>query len=568
MSAENDLKNEINENKQYIAALLARGDQQEERVRYMEEFSNTQSAIIEGLKKKVVKYTKLYANSLERIEQLEKENKQNVDEVWKLRGENELLKQKLELETQSFKDKIKSFEENNSNNKNNNKKEEEEDKGKTSLYVEEIEKLKRENADLKQKIEVFISNGKDTQNSNDFLLIEQINALKDEINGFKETLATEVKERKHSDKFNDASSINLEAPEDDTAFLLRSNSNHSRPLLNKKIRNTSFSPTSKMDRYNSNNSEFDRCPTIIDNDMDDKEIKETIDTNVGKKESESEIEELEQVLQKYKSRFDAEDAKKKRVQEVFTLFDVVKTRLSSELLNTTDNRNEIKVENTPKELKKDIDLAKYEQLESKIEQISKNLESLMQQKTRASPKQRSKSEISNNNNNNRRYSTLDKSRKMDIVESNRNSPKVNFDDVSIDESQIDILHRNVGETTQRKYSLENRYEYNHSNNINNNNKVISRNSSNGSSRTLKTASSDAVMSNKQNDIDENVNRLNSSTPPSTKKAGGGLREHIEINSTDIPNGSNSAKHSDTLERIVKETKNGKMDVDDIVARYA
>ncbi|OBA27968.1 hypothetical protein HANVADRAFT_61727 [Hanseniaspora valbyensis NRRL Y-1626] len=550
MSAENDLKNEINENKQYIAALLARGDQQEERVRYMEEFSNTQSAIIEGLKKKVVKYTKLYTNSLERIEQLEKENKQNVDEVWKLRGENELLKQKLELETQSFKDKIKSFEEN-----NNNK----EDKGKTSLYVEEIEKLKRENADLKQNIEVFISNGKDTQNSNDFLLIEQINALKDEINGFKETLATEVKERKHSDKFNDASSINLEAPEDDTAFLLRSSSNHSRPLLNKKIRNTSVTPTSKMKRYNSNNSEFDRFPTIIDND--DKEIKEIIDTNVGKKESESEIEELEQVLQKYKSRFDAEDAKKKRFQEVFTLFDVVKTRLSSELLNTTDNRNEIKVENTPKELKKDIDLAKYEQLESKIEQISKNLESLMQQKTRASPKQRSKSEISNNNN--RRYSTLDKGRKIDL-ESNRNSLKVNFDDVSIDESQIDILHRNVGETTQRKYSLETRYEDNHSNN---NNKVISRNSSNGSSRTLKTAGSDAVMSNKHNEIDENVNRFNSSTPPSTKKTGG-LKEHIEINATDITNGSNSAKHSDTLERIVRETKNGKMDVDDIVARYA
>ncbi|KAL6928824.1 hypothetical protein ACO0SA_002154 [Hanseniaspora valbyensis] len=554
MSAENDLKNEINENKQYIAALLARGDQQEERVRYMEEFSNTQSAIIEGLKKKVVKYTKLYANSLERIELLEKENKENVDEVWKLRGDNELLKQKLELETQSFKDKIKSIEEN-SNNK-------EEDKGKTSFYDEEIEKLKRENADLKHRIEVVISNGKDAQNSNDFLLIEQINALKDEINGFKETLVAEVKERKHSDRFNDASSINLEAPEDDTAFLLRSSSNHSRPLLNKKIRNASFSPTSKINRYNSNNSEFDRCPTIIDNDNDEKEIKETIDIKVDKKESESEIEELEQVLQKYKSRFDAEDAKKKRVQEVFTLFDVVKTRLSSELLDTTDNRNELKVEQSPKELKKDIDLTKYEQLESKIEQISKNLETLMQQKTRASPKQRSKSEI-NNNNNNRRYSTLDKSRKTDL-ETNRNSPKVNFDDVSIDESQIDILHRNVGETTQRKYSLENRYEDNA--NINNN-KVISRNSSNGSSRTLKTASSDAVMTNKQNEIDENINRLNSSTPPSTKKTGG-LKEHIEINSTDISNGSNSAKHSDTLERIVKETKNGKMNVDDIVARYA
>ncbi|XBW36973.1 hypothetical protein QEN19_002553 [Hanseniaspora menglaensis] len=504
MSAESDLKQEVKENEQYIATLLAKNDQQIDRLRYMEEFSSTQSMIIEGLKKKVVKYTKLYSDIKSKIDILEEENKRNMEEVWQLRGDNELLKQKFELQKEKHENDL--------------------------IHPDSFKTLQLENNDLKVKLQQQIDsqneNVSNNSSSRDILVSEEIAALKNEINILKNQLSSQVINSGSSniDKDEDNSFASFASPQDDTNFLI-SAANHPRSPINRKLRNL--------------NSNINIHPIAASEQI--VSPSKPIETKVIV-ENLTEIDELEKVLQKYKSRFDEEDAKKKKVQEVFTLFDIVKKRLSSELLHL-DNEKEQNASEVSKLKPEPLKNKKYDQLETRVEQISRNLENLMQQKsrtssicgsfvkTKASPT--SKFQQSPNH-------------------FTKTSPKVDFNNVSLDESQVDILHRNVAETTQKRYSLDQIA----TDNIGS--RVVSRNSSNGSSRTLKTTNSDILFSKEES----NTIGLKSSTPPSTKK------NYNNSLAVDANMSHCDDKRLDTLERILKENNGISVDIDEIVNRYS
>lgn len=506
MSSENDLKNEIKENQEYINELLSKQDQQLDRLRYMEEFANTQSVIIDGLKKKVVKYTKLYAECLKKVDNLASEKKENIDEVWQLRGENKLLKQKLDLQKQKFSEQVKNVESG------------------AVTKDETVEKLQRENNELKTQINIIARTETEGESRNNILFMEQINALRNELHELKEqqnNRETCNKERDLADKVNETSSMNFEFPEDDTNILLNSAS-HPRVVANKKVPNFNKHVPSGHGKDLINQSS-----SVFSDSNDDKEH--------------TDIEELENVLQKYKFRFDKEDAKKKRVEDIFTLFDVVKRRLSSEIIYNNDSDQRSGPENRASG-QADQSSPSYEQLAHKIDQISNNLESLMQQKNRVPQTQKFV-------NNNRKPSSDPK--KKPLPTTNVSTPKQNFNDVSLDESQIDILHRNVGETTQKKYLLGNYQEPS----LCNNKQPLA-------SIDNKNESSDTVLENspigKRSSLAPSVCE---SQTPSDSTRGDGNRAKVR------------AKHSsdselDTLERMVKDNKNGTIDVDDMVARYS
>lgn len=513
MSSENDLKNEIKENQQYINELLSKQDQQVDRLRYMEEFANTQSVIIDGLKKKVVKYTKLYAESLNKIDSLESEKKENVDEVWQLRGENKLLKQRLDLQNQKFSEQVKNVEIG------------------AVTKDEAVEKLQKENTDLKTQINIVTKTKAEGESTNNLLLMEQIASLRNELRELKEQQNRQEtcnSGRDFVDKLNETSSENFDFPEDDTNILLNSAS-QPRVVANKKVA-----------RLSKHGHEHDRL--FLQNDLLNQPtslFSSTSDAKPNAKE-EPDIEELEKVLQKYKSRFDEEDAKKKRVEDIFTLFDVVKRRLSSEIIYENDSEqksglgNRAAAQTVPNS-------EKYEQLENKIDQISNNLKSLMQQKNRVAPSQK----FVNNN----RKSSSDQKKKS-FSSSQVNTPKLNLNDVSLDESQIDILHRNVGETTQKKYTLGNYQEHS----VGSKQTITSNDNKNESSDTVLEGSPIGMRSTMAPSVSK-------TQTPSDSPCG-------DRNGTELRRKHSSDSDLDTLERIVKDNRSVAIDVDDIVARYS
>lgn len=148
-----------------------------------------------------------------------------------------------------------------------------------------------------------------------------------------------------------------------------------------------------------------------------------------KEEEKDLIDDLEKVLRTYQRKFDEEDAKKKRIDETFKLFERIKTRMMDKEESPT------RINETP---------VKLNNLERKIESISETLSKLVEKRETRPKKPCMASTI-------KRY------------------PKLDLDDVSVNDSQMDVLGHRKGseaEQTQVKHN------------------IIERNVSNATSRTL------------------------------------------------------------------------------------
>ncbi|KAL6936877.1 hypothetical protein ACO0OL_001428 [Hanseniaspora opuntiae] len=174
---------------------------------------------------------------------------------------------------------------------------------------------------------------------------------------------------------------------------------------------------------NSNNSDYNDTNLLF------KQADEYMKGPIEKEEEKDLIDDLEKVLRTYQKKFDEEDAKKKRINETFELFERIKKRMMNKSESPT------RIIETP---------VKLNNLERKIESISETLSKLVEKKE-TKPK--------------RPY----------LASTIKRYPKLDLDDVSVNESQMDVLgHRRSSEVEQTQVKHN----------------IIERNVSNATSRTL------------------------------------------------------------------------------------
>jgi len=338
------------------------------------------------------KYYDLYNIQVEKLNSLEKENKEYKEDVWRMRDELKVLEEKHELEieeklkhlrveTDILKNKI------NSNNEGNEK------------------HLKIENEQLMEKIETL--NNKILELENEICII------------------------KESHKTNDTKSHNGRRVSSISSY-----------------NNTFLKDSSHISNdFNDTNLLFKQADSyikkpIIPNTVIDKEI--------------DLIDDLENVLKSYEKKFEEEDAKKKRIDDTFKLFEKIKQRMVSD-------EQKVKVQEK-KEVREDLETPlKLNKLEEKVETITETLNKLIVKKESKPKKTVHPSLI-------KRY------------------PRLDLDDVSVNESQIDVLG-------QRRSSSIDQTQVKH--NIFNDN--VLRNVSNATSRTLNSVRTGLDEINSKND---------------------------------------------------------------------
>ena len=191
---------------------------------------------------------------------------------------------------------------------------------------------------------------------------------------------------------------------------------------------------SRVSSVANSNSTFLKENIHSDSDFNDtnllfKQADEYMKGPVEKEEEKDLIDDLEKVLRTYQKKFDEEDAKKKRIDETFELFERIKKRMMNKGESPT------RIIETP---------VKLNNLERKIESISETLSKLVEKKE-TKPK--------------RPY----------LASTIKRYPKLDLDDVSVNESQMDVLgHRRSSEAEQTQVKHN----------------IIERNVSNATSRTL------------------------------------------------------------------------------------
>ena len=191
---------------------------------------------------------------------------------------------------------------------------------------------------------------------------------------------------------------------------------------------------SRVSSVANSNSTFLKENIHSDSDFNDtnllfKQADEYMKGPVEKEEEKDLIDDLEKVLRTYQKKFDEEDAKKKRIDETFELFERIKKRMMNKGESPT------RIIETP---------VKLNNLERKIESISETLSKLVEKKE-TKPK--------------RPY----------LASTIKRYPKLDLDDVSVNESQMDVLgHRRSSEVEQTQVKHN----------------IIERNVSNATSRTL------------------------------------------------------------------------------------
>ncbi|SGZ41657.1 uncharacterized protein HGUI_03858 [Hanseniaspora guilliermondii] len=180
------------------------------------------------------------------------------------------------------------------------------------------------------------------------------------------------------------------------------------------------------------NSTFLKDNNHSDNEFNDtnlllKQADDIIRGPMDKEEEKDLIDDLERVLRTYQRKFDEEDAKKKKIDQTFKLFERIKERMMNK-------------EETPKRDTVETPM-KLNNLERKIESISETLARLVEKKETKSKKPYMASTI-------KRY------------------PKLDLDDVSVNESQMDVLGQRRSseiEQTQVKQNIMDNIERNVSN---------------------------------------------------------------------------------------------------------
>lgn len=191
---------------------------------------------------------------------------------------------------------------------------------------------------------------------------------------------------------------------------------------------------SRVSSVANSNSTFFKENIHSDSDFNDtnllfKQADEYMKGPIEKEEEKDLIDDLEKVLRTYQKKFDEEDAKKKRINETFELFERIKKRMMNKGESPT------RIIETP---------VKLNNLERKIESISETLSKLVEKKE-TKPK--------------RPY----------LASTIKRYPKLDLDDVSVNESQMDVLgHRRSSEAEQTQVKHN----------------IIERNVSNATSRTL------------------------------------------------------------------------------------
>lgn len=392
MSLENDLKLEIKQNKEYINNLLKENQHLNDLINAFKKRQSKEESIIPSLRAKMKKYYDLYNIQVEKLNSLEKENKEYKEDVWRMRDELKVLEEKHELEieeklkhlrveTDILKNKI------NSNNEGNEK------------------HLKIENEQLMEKIETL--NNKILELENEICII------------------------KESHKTNDTKSHNGRRVSSISSY-----------------NNTFLKDSSHISNdFNDTNLLFKQADSyikkpIIPNTVSDKEI--------------DLIDDLENVLKSYEKKFEEEDAKKKRIDDTFKLFEKIKQRMVSD-------EQKVKVQEK-KEVREDLETPlKLNKLEEQVETITETLNKLIVKKESKPKKTVHPSLI-------KRY------------------PRLDLDDVSVNESQIDVLG-------QRRSSSIDQTQVKH--NIFNDN--VLRNVSNATSRTLNSVRTGLDEINSKND---------------------------------------------------------------------
>ena len=399
MSLENDLKLEIKQNKDYINSLIEENEHLKDVINAFKKKQSKEELIIPSLRSKMKKYYDLYNIQVKKLKTLESENKEYKSEVWTLREELKSLEAKHEFEIQ-----------------------------------EKLRQLRLETESLKAKID------ENNQNKDDSYL--------------------EVEKQQLLDKIN---SLNLKIQQLENEMVVIKET-HKAP-------NARESASRRVSSISNYNSSLLKDSSHISNDFNDTNLlfkqaddyikKPAIANDITEKETDL-IDDLENVLKTYQKKFDEEDAKKKRIDDTFKLFEKIKERMVE-----SNEKKEVKIDvETPTKLNK---------LEEQLQTITETLNKLMVKKE---PK-------------------VKKTVHPSII---KRYPRLDLDDVSVNESQIDVLGERRSseiEQTQVKHNI-----------FNDN---ILRNVSNATSRTLnsvRTGLDEINLKNEEVSKDPEMDTLN------------------------------------------------------------